>query len=300
MNSIRTLLSGIVDYAGLFPPAGLEMDAAARNYAQYRVGGDREFLGRFVVPAARLDEFSTAARGILDRGETSIPWRLSVLAGDDVAAAREAILEFNCSHSPGSKLGNAVCDSVEIHARREADVTDAMREFPASFRVFFEITADPEPAPLLGAVARNRASAKIRTGGVTEASFPTSSQIVHFIAVCSGLGVSFKATAGLHHLLRSTYPLTYDTASACAMMFGYLNLFLTAAFIRNGMEEAKAGEVLEEQSLDTFSFSENGVSWRGHALTEADLRATRSDLALSFGSCSFREPVDEARALHLL
>lgn len=84
------------------------------------------------------------------------------------------------------------------------------------------------------------------------------------------------------------------------MMFGYINLFLAAAYIRKGMQETEAREVLEEQSLDAFSFSDDGMSWRGRDLTASDLRATRSDLALSFGSCSFREPVDEARALHLL
>ncbi len=300
MNTIRSLLAGIVDYAGLFPPAGLAMDAAVRNYAEYRAGDDREFLGRFVVPAARLDEFTAAARGLLERGAGSTPWHLSVLAGDDIPAARKAILDFNCSHRSDPELGNAVCDAVEIHAHSAADISAAVREFPASFRLFLEIALDPDPAFLLSAVARNSASAKIRTGGITEASFPSSSRIVRFIAICSGLDVPFKATAGLHHALRSTYPLTYEPQTECAMMFGYLNLFLAAAFIRKGMQETEAREVLEEQALDAFSFSDDGTSWRGRDLTASDLRATRSDLALSFGSCSFREPVDEARALHLL
>lgn len=300
MQSIRTLLAGIVDYAGLFPPAGLGMDAAVRNYAEYRAGGDREFLGRFVVAASRLDEFSAASGGLLERGDGSTPWHLSVLAGDDVIAARKAILEFNCNHSVGSELGHAVCDSVEIHARSKEDVSNAVREFPASFRLFFEIATEPNPTPLIGEVMRKSASAKIRTGGITDVSFPTSPQIVRFISACNTLGVAFKATAGLHHLMRSTYPLTYDARSACATMFGYLNLFLTAAFIRGGMHQAEACEVLEEQSLNAFSFSDDRVSWRDHELADSDLHATRSEFALSFGSCSFREPVDEARALHLI
>jgi hypothetical protein len=83
-------------------------------------------------------------------------------------------------------------------------------------------------------------------------------------------------------------------------MFGYLNLFLAAAFIRKGMTERDARYVLEEDSVDEFHFHDIGVSWRGHDLNRDDLRLTRSQLFLSFGSCSFREPVDEARALDLI
>jgi hypothetical protein len=300
MNSIRSFLAGIVDYAGLFPPAGLDMETAARNYAQYRAGDDRDLLGRFVVPAARLDEFSEAARQVLEKGEAGEPWRLSVLIGDDLAAASKAVLEFNCRHGSGPEQGRAVCDAVEIHARKEGDVTAAANVFPELFRIFFEIPLDPDPRPMLQAISRHPASAKMRTGGVTEAAFPTSASIVRFVGRSNELGVPFKATAGLHHALRSSYPLTYEADSRRGMMFGYLNLFLAAAFIRRGMSEHEAREVLEERSVGAFTFSGGGVLWRGHELSASDLAAARSRLALSFGSCSFREPVDEARALHLI
>ena len=58
--SLRALLSGVVDYAGLFPPAGLPLDQAIRNYARYRQGSDAWMLGRFVIPAARLAEFGVS------------------------------------------------------------------------------------------------------------------------------------------------------------------------------------------------------------------------------------------------
>ena len=35
MKALRALLTGIVDYAGLFPPAALDMTTAVRNYASY-------------------------------------------------------------------------------------------------------------------------------------------------------------------------------------------------------------------------------------------------------------------------
>ena len=83
-------------------------------------------------------------------------------------------------------------------------------------------------------------------------------------------------------------------------MYGYLNLFLAAGLLRKGMAEAKAREVLEEQNMGAFDVADDAISWRGHTLSADDLNETRSNFALSFGSCSFREPVDEARALNLL
>lgn len=300
MSSLRSFLTEIVDYAGLFPPASLPMAAAVANYAEYVSGPDRDLLGRFVVPASRLAEFSETARDLLPRHGDSQRWRLSVLAGDDTAADAKSILEFNAIHAERSEVGRAICDSVEMHARQTGDVAQAVPLLPRSLRLFFEIAADADPAPLIGEVAAHNAAAKIRTGGVTEAAFPSSARVIHFIAACNSAGVPFKATAGLHHLIRSDYPLTYDSDSACATMYGYLNLFLAAAFIRKGMSEAEGREVLEEQSMDAFEVADAAISWRGHPLSADDLNETRSRFALSFGSCSFREPVDEARALHLI
>ena len=55
-EALRTLLAGAIDYAGLFPPAALDMPEAARNYAAYRAGPHAWALGRFIVPSARLNE----------------------------------------------------------------------------------------------------------------------------------------------------------------------------------------------------------------------------------------------------
>ena len=54
--SLRALLAGVVDYAGLFPPAGLALDLALTHYVRYRQGPGGWMLGRFVCPAARLPE----------------------------------------------------------------------------------------------------------------------------------------------------------------------------------------------------------------------------------------------------
>ncbi|MDF2772824.1 MAG: hypothetical protein K0S86_2319, partial [Geminicoccaceae bacterium] len=62
---IRMLLRDAVDYAGLFPPAQLDMPGAVAEYAAYLASADAWALGRFVVPAARLDEMAATARARL-------------------------------------------------------------------------------------------------------------------------------------------------------------------------------------------------------------------------------------------
>ena len=47
-HASHILLEGLVDYAGLYPPAALAMSSAVRQYAQYRAAGSGWMLGRFV------------------------------------------------------------------------------------------------------------------------------------------------------------------------------------------------------------------------------------------------------------
>jgi hypothetical protein len=300
MASLRSFLSGIIDYAGLFPPAGLDMPSAVRNYAEYRASADRDLLGRFIVPSSRLSEFAEASRGMLERGPGSVPWCISVLIGDDLVEARKAMLAFTSTHMDTSDDGHALCDAVEILAVDEQQTIDAVKAFPRPLHQFFEIPLEKGFERMLEIVAARRASAKVRTGGTAPDAFPSSESIVRFIAACNEHGLPFKATAGLHHPLCGSYPLTYAADAASATMYGYVNLFLASAFIRKGIAEDDACAILEESSVDAFRFRESGVSWGGNELSRDDLRMTRSRLFLSFGSCSFREPVDEARALGLI
>ena len=118
--------------------------------------------------------------------------------------------------------------------------------------------------------------------------------------LCAASNVAFKATAGLHHPIRSLHRLTYQADSASAIMHGFLNVFLAAAFMRAGLETPLAVELMNEQSAATFHFDSEGVLWREHRLAVADLSNSRRDFAISFGSCSFTEPVEDLRALRLL
>ena len=299
MRSARVLLNGIVDYAGLFPPASLDMEKAVAAYAEYLSGPDSDLLGRFIVPASRLNEFTEAGSAMLPRGDDP-SWRISVIAGKSLSEASVEAQAFNSRHRNGSINGNAVCDAFETVAA-DADAVDAaLSETPDHFQLYLEVPATIDPAPAVTAMSGTRAAAKIRTGGVTRDSIPSSSQVMRFMRECHQHGVPFKATAGLHHAMMSEYPLTYDRDSATAVMFGYLNVFVAAAAIEAGWDDVSVVEILEARDPALFRFDPDGLTVHDRKILAPVLARTRERFALSFGSCSFTEPVDEARALSLI
>jgi hypothetical protein len=300
-HSIVTLLTGTVDYAGLFPPANLDMRQTVHEYARYLRDPAHFMLGRLIIPVAKLAEFDEASNTLLPREGQSKPWIMSALVGPDVAADIQQALKFNCRHWIGSELGHAVIDSLEIKASLPAEIAAAMSIMPKQFRPFFEIPSATNPDALIAMIARAGACAKIRTGGVTQDAFPSPDDVARFIQCCAGHRVPFKATAGLHHPIRAEYRLTYDEHPPIGVMYGYLNLFIAAAFAwwlgEGCVTHPLLLQILEETNADTFVFNDSGLTYRGNTLSIAMLYEARQAFAISFGSCSFREPVDDLAAL---
>ncbi|SRR6266404_5481910 len=301
VDTAGVLLRDLIDYAGLFPPASLAMAACVANYDAYSRSEWNWILGRFIVPVARLVEFDEA----FARLPTPTPgtgfknWRLSVLLGSDPVADVAHIREFNSRLASSNSGRRAVIESVEVKVASPEEVRRLSGIIPAELATYFE-------APLfscgecIAAMAECGRRAKIRTGGETANKFPAPENVVEFIRLCAAANVPFKATAGLHHPLRSVHRLTYQAGSPSGIMHGFVNVFLAAAFLRAGVEATLAVQLLEERSADAFHFDSDGVSWRQHRLTQPEIAAARRSFAVSFGSCSFTEPIDDLKSLRLL
>jgi hypothetical protein len=298
-DSLRVLLTRIIDYAGLFPPARLGMEEAVRNYAAYMAGPYAWMLGRFVVPAGRLDEFDAAATVHLPRGMGSRPWELSALVGDDARGDVDRMLKFNCSHWEGSEIGHAVIDAAELKVGQPREIESFAAQLPRNFRYFFEHPLEPDPEPFIAAIGRAGVAAKARTGGVTVQAFPRAATVARFLQRCVTAGVPFKLTAGLHHPVRGEYRLTYEQDAPCGTMLGYLNVFLATAALAGGETSTTAEALLQRSDLPALSFDAQGARWGHMAIGNGAITQAR-ELAVSFGSCSFREPVDELVAAGML
>jgi hypothetical protein len=83
-------------------------------------------------------------------------------------------------------------------------------------------------------------------------------------------------------------------------MHGFLNVFLAAAFARAGWDESRLVPLLEETDRAAFQFSDSGANWRENSISTGELREARARFAMSFGSCSFDEPVADLQMMNLL
>jgi hypothetical protein len=296
-SSVRLLLRGIVDYAGLFPPASLDMATAVAEYAEHRGGPELWALGRFVLPAARLEELESCAGSSMPRDGAS-SWALSALLGSDIEEDISRIEAFNARHRD-ARAGAVLVDTVEIKVNSARDVERAWNLLDRRFDTYMEVPVVADPAELVEAIAGTRAKAKIRTGGVSPDAFPTTAQVVRFLERCVARDVAFKATAGLHHPWRAEYRLTYAPDAPVGTMFGFLNVLLAVAALHAGLDEAAAIALLDERDCRAVRFDDDGARWRGRLLSSDALRRARESM-VAFGSCSFREPIADLRSIGLL
>jgi hypothetical protein len=314
IEPIRILMTGLIDYAGLFPPAKLGMAQAVEAYARARRGAQAWVLGRFICPASRLREFSESAAALMpgtyatsgyrEHGELEEPWRVSVLIDGRLEADLELIGAFNRRHEEEDR-GLALADALELKVSRPGEIDEAIERIPDDFYPFFEfpgeVLSGGDVRGYVAALAGHMAAAKIRTGGVTTDAFPTPTRVAAFLLACHRADVPFKATAGLHHPVRAEYPLTYEPGAARGVMHGFLNVFLAAAMVRErGAREEVAARVLEEERAEAFCFTPEGVRFGDLVLDPMQIAHARETFALSYGSCSFEEPVAELRGLGLL
>lgn len=285
--SLRALLSGLIDYAGLFPPAALPLDDVVRNYGTYRRSSDRWALGRLVVPAGQLS--ALVAMVATQTG----PWPVSAIVSDDFGADAARI-------ATTGEISDIVVQSAEVRAHSVADIRAAAGALYSVPELYVELPLTGDLEMLLKAVADVGARAKIRTGGVTADAMPSAAACARFIEACADIGVAFKATAGLHHPLRGRYALTYAPDAPRAEMFGFLNVFIAAAVARRGIRGADIEAILVEPDARAFALGDEDITWKSHTLTLDDIASTRKTFAMSFGSCSFREPIDDLTQLGLL
>ena len=299
-DASRVLLEALIDYAGLFPPAGLTMPVAVRQYAHYRAGGTGWMLGRFICPAAALEQFSTHADPLLPRDAGAIPWRVSVTGSGDLGADLAAIAAFNERHRVCFDECSAVVDSLEVRADSEQAIRTIDAAVPRELTVYLELPL-AQASALMPVVADTGRRAKMRTGGVVPEAFPAAEAVVAFLSACIAAGVTSKATAGLHHPVCGLYRLTYDEQATVGPMFGHLNLLVAAAWLLQGGDTARALALLTERDATRFQITPEQVVWEGPDATRAFdrtlLHRLRTTLLAGVGSCSFTEPVDELRAL---
>jgi hypothetical protein len=274
------LLAGAVDYAGLFPPASLDLPTTLANYLEYRASPEAWALGRLVVPAGRLAELAS----LLPTPAGPERIQVAALLG---AGAPEDALAIARFHRDGPRHG-ALVSAVEF-----APGVTSGDQLTGMLRRYFEIPVEQVTEAALDPVETLGGSVKLRTGGVTAAAFPSAAALARALALLGRRRISFKATAGLHHPLRGPYRLTYAEGAPAGLMFGYLDLMMAALLAWGGEPVREIEAALLLSDAGAISADPGGLEFLGRRYSPIELGEMRRDVFHGFGSCSFREPLDE-------
>lgn len=284
MKAIDALLADLIDYAGLYPPASLDMHTAVRNYLEFSRSTHARTLGRFVIDLDRFPYLWDAA-GDYVRG-----MRLSVLAGpgadwDDLRRLLDKGYHI---------------EAVETKTDTAAEIASAAVKIPAALTAYFEVPV-AAGVDVFDAILEARehvdARIKVRMGGVTAEAFPSAQSIAYMLEGIARRRLLFKATAGLHHPVRGRHALTSSVDGATAVMHGFVNLACAAALLYFGGEAEDACRVLEEEWPREWKVSDSAIVWQEYGWSGDELAEVRHNFFAGFGSCSFDEPLRDLEAL---
>jgi hypothetical protein len=286
----------------MFPPCSLVLESALKNQAEYVRSPDAWMLGAFVLP---IEQFDTTKQLLL-QFDAQHPLRIAALGPktasveafldtlDDADVAIRSLSRHNVDLISISHLEMFLPN--EVDATSLKDAKSILGDLP----VFWE--APPDRAEqTIALLAEFNSDAdlttfgyKLRTGGVTADAFPTSMQIAKALVTPATHQLPIKFTAGLHH------PLRQYREEVHAKMHGFLNVLGAAVLAaEHRWDTNQTAMVLEDENVDSFSFTDDFFAWREWQIDTKRLQYRRRFVA-SFGSCSFDEPRVDLRSLKLL
>jgi hypothetical protein len=264
------LLGRLIDHAALFPPASMSVPDAVAEDRRARESPYEWMLARFVCPVSKLEALGE------EMTWAGAPGLSVVLDTDDLGPLERAVQTGAPVEAVELRLPEAVPSGAFLDA-----TSHRLRWTP-----YFELVLGDEwPDTIPEAVRRVAAAGgrvKLRCGG---AAVPSIAQVALVISACRDARCVFKATAGLHHPVRR------------GPEHGFLNLLAAVVTARAGGElEA----VLAEEDAAAFAVEPGGLAVHGRRMSAAQIAAAREELFAGFGSCSWREPVEDLRELGIL
>lgn len=296
-RSAHGAFKSLIDYAGLFPPAALDMTTALEEYASAREGPQAWMLGRFIVPIGRMPEMGDRRREFPLSVLINVALPADADSGRWMELAGESLAAVAREREAGARV-----EALEVSIpppRWQRETVDAPlgqlgalleRENLRDVTTYAELPRGTVPN---AAVKRARLGVKIRCGGLDAAAFPSVDAVAAFVAGAAAESLRFKATAGLHH------PVRHVDAATGFHMHGFLNVLAAATFASRA-DDATLNAIVAEEDPAAFIFDDTSFGWRDLRCDIEELRAVRRSSFVGYGSCSFSEPVDDLIALGML
>lgn len=289
-KSFRELMAGIIDYAGLFPPAELSLEKALKNYINYIKSSDNWMLSKFIIPAGLLYQVTELLVEVDDK------LRFSVIISNS-----EKDLE-NIIHLKNSLKG---IDVLSLEIKPQVMLENLINKFDfirsninKNIQIFVESNVNPDYDLIEKLTMFKNENIyigyKLRTGGVTQESFPSVDLVASVIKSCAENKIPFKATAGLHH------PFTHFNTTVNIKMYGFINVFTAGIFaMKYNLNATELMNIIQDENPNNFIFKDNLV-WKNYEISSDEISEIRRNYFTTFGSCSFDEPREDLRNLKLL
>jgi hypothetical protein len=319
--SLKAFGKNLIDYAGLFPPASLNLAQAFNNFIMYLDGDYKWMLSRFIIPAKRLPELSELMEHVKYSEELVIPFSILGSGGsntDEFAVNFESdlkhIIEFQNKFGPKvtTEAYETRLPAKLVEEGSPKDIAGLIGLVSKTFETklnkkvnaFYEAALKGDfnnrvvkTAEAISLHNGKSASAgfKLRTGGVDSSAFPPPEEIAFAILTCLEYNVPMKCTAGLHH------PILHYDDSVKANMHGFLNVFGAGIFAYVcSLDEEETLNILNEEDPYAFHFLEEGIELNDNFAAIEEIEEARQKFMISYGSCSFDEPVDDLKTMELL
>jgi hypothetical protein len=322
----RTLISfmrGIIDYAGMYPPANLNLVDAFRKYCSYLVSQDEWMVSRFVCSLNSFEEIfkkDSATLKMVEGFDFGRWISFSILLNQE-PKVKDFLVSFRKDLEKVSRIseaypGKVVADTFEFKLPTELNGkfgTHAMKKMLGEIndiltvsglfrsRVFIEPPVDDKFKTVFRKLAESsadsnhkgsRAGFKLRTGGVTQESFPSVEQIASALDTCKENRIPFKATAGLHH------PVRHMNENSGLKMHGFFNVFGAGILhYANSLSENELKSIIMDENGAAFSFTNDMFSWNDIPADKGMVEKARNEFVISFGSCSFDEPREDLNSM---
>lgn len=326
MAALNNFMRRLIDYAGMFPPANLDLKNAFSNYLNYINSSDEWMMDKFICSIRFFEDFtnhdSELSKQLHDfQSDRWVAFSLLLTGGKSAKEFLKSldsdlklIKEFVSNHNEiivtdnfEVKLPDDISGKNNLGACKKFldDVSVVFNENELfGCKVFFEPPVNENYEFVFEKLAYTMAESdhdggnsgfKLRTGGITPELFPSSEQIAFALKACNDHKIQLKATAGLHH------PIRHYNDSVSTKMHGFLNVFGTGILAyANKLSLKEISEIVMDENAGSFKFTEDEFLWNDISASSEIISKARNEFVVSFGSCSFDEPREDLKKLNLL
>ncbi|MEX2105024.1 MAG: hypothetical protein WD907_06835 [Bacilli bacterium] len=311
-RSLHAFLSNLFDYAGLFPPANLPLEKAVSNYARFLTNQDSWMLGRFIIPASRLNELEPHMHLFTE----SLPLSCAVLGRrslnakdclEGLKADLESIQSFRKHYGsileigvlelplPPVSLNSELIECIGMLSEKQGLVTFCEITYPLDSHWEHQLLETLNQIQEYNLKGRQKLGLKLRTGGVTSDAFPTPAQVSAALLGCGNRNIPMKFTAGLHH------PVRMYRDEVGTRMHGFLNVFIAGMLAHeHDLDIHAITNIVTDEEATNFCFLDDHFTWKDYKLSVMAIEKLREVGLRSYGTCSFDDPREDLRNLEIL